>query len=136
MTGKEDVRLLGRHPEFSRQSRKPGIGVPALEAIAALILKYCPADQLIDVPQSVAQGHSPMPLGRLMRRKLRGLLSLPEGASDEVLREAWYEQVLPVLQMAKASSETISLREAFRRQNAPYEQKLKFRASIYERGRI
>lgn len=136
MTKKEDARLAGRHPEFSRQSRRPGVGAPAVADLALEIEKWVTPTDLVDVPMAVLHGKSPLPLGRFMRNKLRLSLGLPEGAPDEVLRQAWAEQVLPVLKMAKASSASPSLRSAFRAQNQAYADSLALKMSIHEKGKL
>lgn len=136
MTAANDPRLVGRHPEFARQSRRPGVGANAVLGIAELIEKWIGADQVVDVPHALLEGNKPLPLGRYMRKKLRLQLGLSEATPDEVLHSAWTEQVLPLLQMAKASKETISLREAFRRQNQAYADQLEFRRRTFEKGKL
>lgn len=137
MTGKEDARLAGRHPEFSRQSRRPGVGFPGVVALAKTITQHVDPRELVDVPQFVNQGkNNPLPLGRYIRNKLRLALHLPEGAPDEVLRQAWFEQVLPVLEMAKANNESPSLRQAFAAVNAAYEAKLRAKMGLERKGKI
>lgn len=137
MTSKEDARLLGRHPEFSRQSRRPGVGFPGVAALAKAISDHVDSKSLVDVPSIINQGkNNPLPLGRYIRNKLRIALDLPEGAPDEVLRQAWYEQVLPVLQMAKADNAAPSLREKFAEVNAPYEAKLRAQMEIKEGAKL
>lgn len=81
MTGKDDERLKGRHPEFVRMSRKPGIGVAGL----AGIIKWCYSTQGAayiqrnhDVPQSIRFGGKIFPLGRYLVTRMReefGILS-------------------------------------------------------------
>lgn len=64
--------LNGRHPEFARMSRKPGIGAPAMKEIADRIEEY--GDLILedgDVPLSLRHGSKKMPLGRYLRQKLR-----------------------------------------------------------------
>lgn len=136
MTSKEDARLLGRHPEFSRQSRMPGVGFPAVAKMASTIRQFVEPVELIDVPQTVNQGKSKLALGRYMRNKLRIALGLPEGAPDEVLRQAWAEQVLPVLEMAKKNNEIPSLRAAFAAQNAGYEAQLRAKMDLKGKGKL
>lgn len=136
MTGVDDPRLRGRHPEFSRQSRRPGVGFPAVARLAKEINRFVHPSELVDVPAAVAQGHKPLPLGRYMRAKLRLALGLPEGTPDAVLREAWAEQVLPVLQMAKADNEAPSLAAHFAKINAPYAASLQAKMNIFERGKL
>lgn len=137
MTAKEDARLLGRHPEFSRQSnREGGIGFPAVAQLALEIKKWVDPSDLVDVPQFLQQGKHQLPMGRYIRNKLRVALGLKEGAPDEVLRQAWAEQVLPVLKMAKASSASPSLRSAFRAQNQAYADSLALKMSIHEKGKL
>lgn len=134
MTKGDDARLLGRHPEFSRQSRRPGIGASYMVDVARLIERYFKAEEIIDVPSALAISHKPIPLGRYLRSRLRLELGLEEGTPDEVLRAAWYEQVLPVLKVAKASKEAISFREAFRQANQNYADTLAARARIFSTG--
>lgn len=136
MTAKEDARLLGRHPEFPRQSRRPGLGYPAVAQMARSIEYYVTASDLVDVPSAVKQGKGHLPLGRYMRNKLRIALGLPEGAPDEVLRQAWYEQVLPVLEMAKKDNENPSLRAAFAAVNAGYEASLRAKMDLKGKGKL
>lgn len=131
MTGVDDARLRGRHPEFSRQSRRPGVGFLAVAEMARLVSSYVSADDLVDVPQSmlVAKGRQ-APLGRYIRNKLRLALGLPEGAPDEVLREAWKEQVLPLLLASRKDG--VSLAQAFAAANEGYEASLKWRADRFK----
>lgn len=136
MTAKEDARLRGRHPEFSRQSRRPGVGASGVAGMARVIEEFLNPEELIDVPQVLEQGHKPLVLGRYLRSKLRLALGLDEGTPDEVLRQAWYEQVLPLLQMAKASKSSPSLREAFRSQNQAYADSLALKMQIFEKGKL
>lgn len=142
MTAANDPRLRGRFPEFSRQSRggsqkgSVGIGAAGIPAMAEVIVRYCNPEELVDVPTALEQSHKPLVLGRYMRRKLRLALGLDEGTPDEVLRQAWYEQVLPLLEMAKANPSTPSLKEAFRSANQSYADTLAFKAETFERGKL
>lgn len=140
MTGGDDVRLRGRHPEFSRMSRggrskgSVGIGAPSVEKLVAVIEEYCSVDELRDVPPSIGiEKGRQMPLGRYMRRKMREALGLDAGAPEDVLREAWEEQVRPLLEMAKENS--IGLKAAFAIANAGYEASLKHKAQRFK-GRL
>lgn len=76
MTCKEDIRLEGRHPEFSRSSH--GMGLSAVPAIAeALKSKHgAGAFRYDDVPMEIYQGKKALPLDRYMREKLRKYLSM------------------------------------------------------------
>ncbi|AXH75532.1 MAG: replication initiator protein [Microviridae sp.] len=83
MTSADHVLLNGRHPEFTRQSLKPGIGAPALEAILNWLFseegaKYVGRNS--DVPLSVRFNGKIFPLGRYLVSKLREAMDMP--ASD------------------------------------------------------
>lgn len=134
MTKGGDDRLKGRHPEFSRQSRKPGIGRFAVRQLAREIVRHVEPSELIDVPATLKFGGKSHALGRYMRRKLRAALGLEEGAPDEALRQAWEEQVLPLLEASKGMAG--GLREAFATVNGPYEAQLKARMAIFEKGKL
>ena len=81
MTSKKDPRLQGRHPEFSRMSRRPGIGALAMEHVAKAISKagkdYCLVDG--DVPTHVKMEGKSVLFGSYLRDKLRYHLDLPLG---------------------------------------------------------
>lgn len=134
MTGVDDVRLRGRHPEFSRQSRRPGVGFLAVAQMARMVEQYCKPSELVDVPNHllVAAGKQ-QPLGRYLRNKMRLALGLSEGAPDEVLRQAWEEQVLPMWKIAKENG--VSLSQAFAQANEGYEASLRFKANRFK-GKI
>lgn len=74
MTHKDDPRLKGRHPEFCRMSRKPGIGSEGLDGI----IRWCYSSEgakyiqkFHDVPNSVRFDGKIYPLGRYLLDRLR-----------------------------------------------------------------
>lgn len=69
--GRNDMRLLGRYPEFSRQSLKPGIGVGMMDEVASTMLQFDLETTESDVPVALRHGRKMLPLGRFLRRKLR-----------------------------------------------------------------
>lgn len=74
MTSHADPRLNGRHPEFARMSRRPGIGALAVPVLADTLNDKHGAALIAetgDVPESLNHGRSSFPLGRYLRRKLR-----------------------------------------------------------------
>lgn len=85
MTGKDDARLLGRHPEFARMSRRPGIGVNAMWEVASSLLSAGAEKFLVDVPSVLSHGTAQMPLGRFLRGKLREMVGRDVKAPQAVL---------------------------------------------------
>lgn len=80
LTKRDDDRLGGRHPEFSRMSRKPGIGVTGLSIIADWINSSDGAKYVAhygDVPHTVRLGGKIFPLGRYLVSRLRETIDLP-----------------------------------------------------------
>lgn len=73
MTDPKDPRLNGRHPEFSRPSRRPGIGATTVPLIAALLgsSSVYQLSENADVPSHLVMGGKKIPLGRFMLEKLR-----------------------------------------------------------------
>lgn len=92
MTSKDDPRLNGRHPEFSRMSRMPGIGataIPKLSQMLSVPLGLKEIDTLGDVPTSLKHGNSQLPLGRYLRQKLRDDLGFIDYEKTSLLRPKW-----------------------------------------------
>lgn len=86
MTSRDDLRLAGREPEFSRMSLRPGIGANVMFDVASEVMRY--AESASDVPSVLRSDGKLMPLGRYLRRRLRVLCGREEGAPDETIREA------------------------------------------------
>lgn len=93
MTKKDDSRLYGRHPEFSRQSLKPGIGATAVPDIAKSLLTNNFAMEFLreegDVPAFLTVSGRSLPLGRYVRDKLRNEIQnqTPDFRLDPLSRE-------------------------------------------------
>jgi len=112
MTSLRDTRLNGRQPEFSRQSRRPGIGSTAVETLATALTLH---------PSSALRhGRKVMPLGAYMKKKLkdRGVI-FPDADEDaqvlavrkaagfveispDQFASAWAKYGVPSAPMAKA----------------------------------
>lgn len=74
LTRKDDPRLLGRHPEFTRMSRRPGIGafaVPRIHECVVDLQRSAGLRNLLDVPTALRAGGQMRPLGRYLVGKLR-----------------------------------------------------------------
>lgn len=138
LTRKEDERLGGRFPEFSRQSRRPGIGAASVPSMGDVIERYVPGPvSLYDVPHSIKLGEKDLPLGRYLRRKLRVDLGLPETTPENVLRDAWIEFMQPLQLAALKDADAFSLKKQIQKETAPYAERLRLRQQLYGRkGKI
>lgn len=90
MTAKDDARLNGRYPEFSRQSLRPGIGAGFMPVVAET-LKHLEVDLVAregDVPSTLRHGSRLMPIGRYLRGKLREEMGLEKQAPQSTLDKA------------------------------------------------
>lgn len=87
LTGKDDVRLEGRHPEFARMSNRPGIGAAAMDDVASTLMEHG-LDNEEDVPAALRHGNKLYPLGRYLRRRLRARIGRDEKAPQSVLEKA------------------------------------------------
>lgn len=99
MTGKDDPRLKGRHPEFCRMSNRPGIGASAMHEVASELLRYDLEKTEDDVPSGLRHGGKILPLGRYLRKKLRSYCGLPENAPQAVLDKI-ADELLPMYEIA------------------------------------
>lgn len=90
MTGKDDVRLQGRLPEFARMSLRPGIGALSLQEIRESCVASGYIEKVGDVPPGLRHGSRIMPLGRYLRGRLReglGVTNPRSAAVDEYQKE-------------------------------------------------
>lgn len=139
LTSKDDSRLLGREPEFSRKSLKPGIGAGFIHEVASTLLLHN-LDQLDDVPTSLNTGGQKRPIGRYLTRKLREAVGKLPGAPESVL-QAKEEEMQPLRAYAQANAPRGFVRETLKQtiidlSEAKY-QKLLARSKIYKkRGTI
>lgn len=93
MTSHDDPRLQGRHPEFSRMSRMPGIGATAIPTVSNMLsipAGLASIDRSGDVPISLKHGTAEMPLGRYLRQKLRDDLGFIDN-ENSLLQPQWKE---------------------------------------------
>jgi hypothetical protein len=96
LTKKDDPRLDGRLPEFSRMSRKPGIGALQIENIGDALFTEFGKDALTehgDVPISLTHGNKSLPLGKYLRDKLRDEIGVND-ATKEKAKEAYQTELL------------------------------------------
>lgn len=84
LTKASDPRLEGRHPEFSRMSRRPGIGALDIDKIAETIFYYGESalTDSGDVPVSLIHGSKSLPLGRFLREKLREQIGVNDATKE------------------------------------------------------
>lgn len=87
LTRKDDPRLEGKHPEFARMSRMPGIGTNMVQPIADSLRRFNLDASEADVPVGLRHGKKVLPLGRFLRGKLRKELYGDEKAPENVQSE-------------------------------------------------
>lgn len=138
LTQKEDARLDGRHPEFSRQSRggnrkgSVGIGAPVVAELAEKFGKY--ADVKFDDVSGflTGAGGKKRPLGTYLRKKFREAVGTPEEVKNNAALQAWCEQMLPLLEAAKTDMEAPTLRAQVIKNSLVPEARLKFQEELYK----
>lgn len=85
MTKKDDLRLLGRPPEFARMSLRPGIGATAMMDVAGALSEYVTPEMFQNgqFPSVLAHGKKKLPLGRYLRSVLRQELGYSRKTSED-----------------------------------------------------
>lgn len=91
--------LNGRHPEFSRMSRNPGIGVGFMDDVASEYLRHNSLDDVIDVVTQLRHGKKLLPLGSFLVRKLRQKIGRDE-KTPLLAKEKLKEKMQPLRQAA------------------------------------
>lgn len=113
MTAKDDPRLEGRYPEFSRMSNRPGLGAGAMELLAPSLTGgpgLAERQLLGDVPSTLRMGRRSLPLGRYLRQKLREAVGMTESEIEEAKGKAFYERSIEVSELqilSRAHAQTL-----------------------------
>lgn len=111
MTSKNDKRLNGRYPEFSRQSnRAGGIGINSVKEIARVAKDRLDAGIAQDVPDHVRINGQKALLGRYLRMKIRKELGGDGKAPPHIVQEM-EAQMLPLLANSRVHPTNITLKK-------------------------
>lgn len=98
----------GRYPEFSRMSRRPGIGYNMVDDVAEGVRNMEKRGQFLkDVPIGLKIGKKFNPLNPLFRRKIREALGREPTAPKEAQIEH-SEKLLPLLALARLSETSLA----------------------------
>lgn len=108
LMGKMADLYEGRYPEFSRMSRRPGIGYGKVDDVAEGVRRMEKNGQfLTDVPLGLNFGKRFNPLNPLYRRKIREALGRDPRAPKEA-QLANSERLLPLREVAKISETSLA----------------------------
>lgn len=128
-TGSDDARLY-KHPEFSRMSRRPGIGASAAASIGAGLERFRETLPNGDAPESIQIGEKKYPLDRFMRDKIRNAMGLPAGATEQ----AQIAQSIKLQEMqAEADQAGLPLQKYLRQKGQAKEKAMKSRYDARKR---
>lgn len=145
LTAKDDLRLNGRHPEFSRMSLRPGIGAVSLEHVANVLKSSPHALQAIlndgDVPAILQHGGRKLPLGRYLRRKLREHLKIydefgtlgSQPLEGKVVQQAEMQILREDFLVASQKTEDLTLKQYLINKNAQKVLNMETKAKIHSK---
>lgn len=106
MTGKDDPRLEGKHPEFSRMSNRPGIGATAVSVLADTLMTDAGLEDYArrgDVPHELMHGGRKWPLGRYLRQKLREEIGVSDEEQEKIKARFFAESSAALRELLKDS---------------------------------
>jgi len=135
-----DFRLGGRHPEFARMSKRPGIGANAIPDVADRLLRLPPRflASLPDVPRALRHGGKPYPLGRYLTRLLRKQIGRSPDA-PEVNLEHKKEEVQLLRQYAEENSGLLTFSQVYKsiclEVNSPAYERMVYKSNLRKRKR-
>lgn len=133
MTSPDDVRLNGRHPEFSRCSNRPGIGADFMHFVASELLKFDLDSSQEDVPSCLRHGTKLLPLGSYLQRKLREMVTGDTSVPEEV--QVRIQEELSALRK-NAFDSCLSFSFVLEEARKSYADKAEARLKIYSRRKL
>ena len=77
-------KLTGRCPEFSKSSRRPGLGRDYIKLVSKLLLNHPSIQKWQDVPRSLTHGTKSWPLGAYLRNHLIADLGFKPSPGDQL----------------------------------------------------
>lgn len=132
MTRRDDPRLNGRHPEFSRMSLKPGIGGNFLWNVSSSVLQFNLQNSCDgDVPSRLRHGKTEMPLGRYLTQQLRKQTGKDIAAPLQKKLIA-QEEMRPLLEAAKTDPENVSFKSQILKKGKQAALNLEARTKIFK----
>lgn len=132
MTRKDHPDLEGRHPEFGRQSLRPGIGADMIPDIASTLLTFNLDTTQADVPSALRHGSRNLPLGRYLKKKLRKEIGKDEKAPQAVIDEL-QEKMRPVFEAAKLDNQQPSAKTHLAKKNKQAHRNLEANQRTYKK---
>lgn len=100
--------LQGRHPEFSRMSRMPGIGLATVDAMHNSLAGYDLEDYTI--PRVLVHGSKSLPLGRYLSDKLHEKLGITFQPGEKLRN---YEKQLRAMFLSEAKTNPEAARASY-----------------------
>lgn len=134
----DDERYGGLHPEFSRMSKRPGIGARYIPEVASKLLELPQhvLDNIPDVPNALRHGGKPWPLGRYLTRLLRAQIGRPKEAPEGALAFK-REEVRLLQEFASQSQGGLTFSQVYKslclEVNAPQFNKLMHRQNLRQK---
>lgn len=142
LTRRDDVRLEGRHPEFARMSRNPGIGSNAMRIVAASLAASDQGQYHVDaggdVPAELRIGKRKVPLGRFLLQRLRKAYGFTDEYIEFLKARGTYEasvEMSTVLQAALDASPLASPKTAYLQEAIQKIRNVENRAAIRKQRR-
>lgn len=132
--------LQGRHPEFARMSRRPGIGRHAMSVVASTLSSSGYVDLSEDAPAFLQIGKRKIPLGRYLLRALREALGFTPEYIETLKQRGAYKSSLEMSALLEAALTDAPLSSSKTAYLASVQQKIRqveTRATIWKKkGRV
>jgi len=140
MTSPDDKRLGGKHPEFARMSRHPGLGAPALRAILDSLTDSpgsIAMEREGDVPSVLSHGGKKWPLGRYLKQQLRKKYGFEDTGTPKEKLQAWYQEMRALFEKEDTQTywKDITRQEILVEKNKQSVLNMETRLHIYEKGK-